>query len=161
MSLDSDLQAERVVLLTKEDENYMNLLENIIKEISTAFENQEKENKDKEEIKKKYNGDEGKNGIYLLYNQKEVIYVGIVGEGKCTSFYHRMYAHGNGAHKREDWFDEIKYFKYIRFPQFNKKELEAIEWLMIFYYEKPKYNNTGISKKECEEILNKLQTNQT
>ena len=97
-----------------------------------------------ENVKAKYKGDKGKNGIYFLYNdKKEVIYVGMVSNAPWTSFYHRMYGHGTGAHKIEHWFTECRSCRFKQFPHVTKDDLRVIERMMIFRKGQPRYNDIG------------------
>lgn len=114
-------------------ELFMSKLEKII-------ENSPIEATSKDIIKQKYKGENGKNGIYFLYNEKqEIIYIGKVGNGLVTSFYHRLYGHGNGAHKNTQWFqNECSQYRFRRFPNATDDDLRVIERLMIFRKGQPK-----------------------
>lgn len=85
-----------------------------------------------------------------------MIYVGKVGDGKFTSFYHRMYGHGNGAHCKKKWFNEVKKFRFKSFPNITKQELTLIERLMIYINKQPKYNDKLLIKSDYKEIMDKL-----
>lgn len=109
----------------------------------------------KDFIKQNYSA--AKKGIYFLYNDdNDVIYVGMVGDGKNTSFYHRMYAHGNGAHCKKAWFNEVKKFRFKSFPSIKKSELVLIERLMIYKNKQPKYNDRLLVMNDYKIIANKL-----
>lgn len=98
-----------------------------------------------------------KNGIYFLYNQKKtVIYVGKCGNGINTSFYHRMYGHGYGAHCKKKWFKCAKKFRFKAFPNLDKDKLKKVERLMIYANNQPIYNDCYISKKDIEIINSNL-----
>ncbi len=109
----------------------------------------------KDFIKQNYSN--SKKGIYFLYNKNnDVIYVGMVGEGKSTSFYHRMYLHGNGAHCKKIWFNEVEKFRFKIFPNKKKREIFLILILMIYKNKQPKYNDRILVMKDYKEILNKI-----
>lgn len=80
----------------------------------------------------------------------------MVGDGKSTSFYHRMYAHGSGAHYEREWFNEVKKFRFKSFPNITKEELTLIERLMIYINKQPKYNDKLLIKSDYKEIMDKL-----
>lgn len=99
---------------------------------------------EKEFITKNYK--DADNGIYFLYNDDGiVIYVGMTGKDKTSSFYMRMYGNGNSAHCcNKPWSTEIKKFRFKSFPNLNKKELKVIERLMIYKNNQPIYNDIMI-----------------
>ena len=112
----------------------------------------------KNALKQKYKGDNGKNGIYFLYNEKEeIIYIGKVGNGLVTSFYHRLYGHGNGAHKNTQWFQkECSKYRFKRFPNATDDDLRVIERLMIFKKGQPQYNDIGKIIYKFEDIVTRI-----
>lgn len=98
-----------------------------------------------------------KNGIYFLYDKDNiVIYIGMVGDGDNTSFYHRVYGHGNGSHCKKEWFDEVNSFRFKSFPKLEIEELRLIERLMIYIKKQPKYNDNLMIVNDYEIIKNKL-----
>lgn len=98
-----------------------------------------------------------KNGIYFLYDENDiVIYVGKCGGGKTTSFYHRMYLHGNGAHCNKDWFKYAKKFRFKTFPNLESKVLSKVERLMIYAMNQPIYNDCYITEEDYEIISSNL-----
>lgn len=98
-----------------------------------------------------------KNGIYLLYDENSIVrYVGKCGNGKCTSFYHRIYAHGSGAHCKKEWFRTIKKFRFKTFPDLDSQLLNKVERLMIYAYGQPAYNDCCITEEDYEAIASKL-----
>ncbi|WP_346915516.1 hypothetical protein [Clostridium sp.] len=98
-----------------------------------------------------------KNGIYFIYDEKDiVIYVGKVGKGKKTSFYHRMYGHGSGAHCKKSWFEKAKKFKFKSFPNLESEEIMKIERLMIYAKKQPAFNDCYTKEDEYELIAKKL-----
>ena len=111
----------------------------------------------KDDIKQSYKGDSGKNGIYFLYNNNdEVIYVGIAGNGDSTSFFHRMYGHGNRAHEKDPWFSECKKYRFCSFPRALNEDLRVMERLMIFKKGQPKYNDIGKITYDFDDILSRI-----
>lgn len=98
-----------------------------------------------------------KNGIYFLYDKNEtVIYVGKCGNGIYTSFYHRMYGHGYGAHCKKKWFKCAEKFRFKAFPNLDKDELKKVERLMIYANNQPIYNDCYITKNDIKSIASKL-----
>lgn len=129
--------------------------EEFIKIVEKEIEIEPIYNKDKTYITK--NCKNYKNGIYLLYNKdNKVIYVGKVGDGPETSFYHRMYKNGNSAHCNKPWFNEVEKFRFKSFPKLKCDELKKIERLMIYAKNQPIYNDIYISEEEFITITNKL-----
>ena len=125
-----------------------------IEEIENCIDSSKIELVDQEYIKANYKGDSGKNGIYFLYNSKgTVIYIGMVGNTARTSFYHRMYGHGMGAHKNKHWFRKCAKFRFKRFPTATKEDLRVIERLMIFRKGQPKYNDIGDIIYKLDDII--------
>ena len=111
----------------------------------------------KDDIKQRFQGDLGKNGIYFLYNDNDkVIYVGYAGNGDSTSFFHRMYGHGNSAHDKEYWFSECKKYRFCSFPHMRNEDLRVIERLMIFKKGQPKYNDIGKITYDFDDILSRI-----
>ncbi len=103
------------------------------------------------------NFNDKKNGIYILYDENEnVRYIGQCGDSEYTSFYHRIYLHGGGAHCKKDWFDNIKKFRFKEFPDLDSQLLNKVERLMIYAYDQPIYNDGGITTEDCETIASKL-----
>lgn len=91
-------------------------------------------------------------GLYYLYDANDnIIYIGKVGSGEQTSFYSRMIGHGSGAHKKQEWYNEVKKCKFHRFDNFNDSEIELLERLAIQKHS-PKYNDKILS----EEVINTL-----
>jgi excinuclease UvrABC nuclease subunit len=100
---------------------------------------------------------ESKNGIYFLYNEKDiVIYVGKAGNGDKTSFAHRMYLHGDGAHCKKNWFGKVKKFRFKSFTNLNSKEISKVERLMIYAKNQPAFNDCYTTENEYELIESKL-----
>lgn len=98
-----------------------------------------------------------KNGIYFLYDENEtVIYVGQCGDKTYTSFYHRMYGHGDGSHSVHKWFNAVKKFRFKTFPNLDKDELKKVERLMIYANNQPIYNDCYISKDDIKNINSNL-----
>lgn len=98
-----------------------------------------------------------KNGIYFLYNKDDIIiYVGKFGKGNDTSFYHRMYRHGDGAHCNKPWFNKVEKFKVKEFPKLDDKELSQVERLMIYAKGQPAFNDCYITENEYELVASKL-----
>lgn len=129
--------------------------EELIKKIEEEIEKEMIYDLDKDFICNKY--ENSKNGIYLLYNGNGIIiYVGKFGDGGSTSFYHRMYKHGDGAHCNKSWFNEVKQFKVKEFPKLNNKELSQVERLMIYAKGQPKFNDSYITEDEYELLASKL-----
>ena len=129
--------------------------ENFIKIVEKKIESENINTKDKKYIEKNYK--QAKNGIYFLYDKNEkVIYVGKVGNGKSTSFYDRMYGHGNGAHCNKTWFNEVKKFKFKSFPNLEDDELIKIERLMIYAKKQPIYNYIIKSEQDFITISKKI-----
>ena len=130
---------------------FINNIEKFIDEVAL-------ENIDETYIRSRYKGVDGKNGIYMLYDQNNVVvYVGRVGNGKQTSFCHRMYDHGTGAHKNEYWFGECKKFKIKRFPKAKARDLQVIERLMIYKKGQPKYNDIANKQEpDYEDIFQRV-----
>lgn len=125
-----------------------------IKMFEEKIDNEPIKNKNKEDIIKNYK--KCKNAIYFLYDKENiVIYVGKVGKGKKTSFAHRMYLHGNGAHCNKSWFNEVERFKVKEFKNLSAKELSYIERLMIYAKRQPKFNDSYITEDKYEEIVKK------
>lgn len=126
-----------------------------IKRFEEEIDNEPIKNKNKADIIKNYK--KYKNAIYFLYDKENiVIYVGKAGNGKKTSFAHRMYLHGSGAHCNKSWFDKVDKFRVKEFKNLSNKELSYIERLMIYAKEQPKFNDSYISEDKYEEIVNKL-----
>lgn len=129
--------------------------EDFIKIVETKIEDEHVMDIDKDYITENYKT--SKNGIYFLYDDKDVvIYIGKVGNGKQTSFYHRMYGHGNGAHFKKGWFSEVKKFRFKSFQKLKNNELRQIERLMIYAKNQPIYNDIIISENDFEAIKCKL-----
>ena len=127
----------------------------LIDKIKKAIEEESLQNIEKDYITKEYR--DQKNGIYFLYNNDDiVIYVGMVGNGSDTSFAHRMYLHGSGAHKEESWFEEAKKFRFKCFPELDKIQLQQLERLMIYAKHQPKYNDCFVTETDMDNILEKL-----
>lgn len=98
-----------------------------------------------------------KNGIYFLYDENEiVIYVGKCGNGDHTSFYDRIYGHGNGAHCRKEWFNSVKKFRFKAFPNLESDALSKVERLMIYANNQPIYNDCYITEADYEIIASNL-----
>ena len=129
--------------------------EQFIEIIKQEIENESLLNIDKDYITKNYKTAKG--GIYFLYNDNDVvIYVGKVGNGKHTSFYKRMYGHGNSAHCNKPWFNQAKKFRFKKFPNLINEEILKIERLMIYAKNQPIYNDIIISQKEFMSIVSKI-----
>lgn len=125
--------------------------------IEKIIESSQLRNVSKCDIKQRFQDDFGKNGIYFLYNDNnDVIYVGLAGNGDSTSFYHRMYGHGNSAHCKEHWFTECKKYRFCRFPYMYNEDLRVIERLMIFKKGQPKYNDIGKLAYDFDDILSRI-----
>lgn len=111
------------------------------------------------EIDKKFissNYADKKNGIYLLYDDNSIVrYVGKCGNGQYTSFYHRIYTHGSGAHCKKDWFKNIKKFRFKVFPDLDSQLLNKVERLMIYAYGQPAYKDCCITAEDYETIASK------
>lgn len=115
-----------------------------MEEIEAYIDSCKIEEVDQVQIKTNYSGEKGKNGIYFLYNNfDQIVYVGMVSNAASTSFYHRMYGHGTGAHKNKRWFNKCKKFRFKKFPTATKDDLRVIERLMIFRKGQPRYNDIG------------------
>ena len=133
--------------------------QSLILEIEAIIDAQPQKENSKPQIIKDYQGIDGKNGIYFLYNSdNEVIYVGKVGRGESTSFAHRMYLHGTGAHCHKPWFTECRAFRFKAFPNLSEEDLRVIERLMIHKKNQPIYND-GIPTmpSEFDIIFQKIQ----
>ena len=98
-------------------------------------------------------------GLYYLYDANEIIYIGKVGGGCKTSFYSRMIGHGNGAHKAQDWYNEVVKCKFHRFDNFNDSEIELLERLSIQKHH-PKYNDKNLSENVLGRLLKKFETHE-
>ena len=97
-------------------------------------------------------------GLYYLYDANDkIIYIGKVGSGDQTSFYSRMIGHGNGAHKAQDWYNEVVKCKFYRFDIFNDSEIELLERLSIQKHH-PKYNDKDLREEVIKSLLEKFQT---
>lgn len=124
--------------------------EKLINKIEEAIEKETLQNINQDYIIKNYQNQ--KNGIYFLYdNDNIVIYVGMVGNGPDTSFAHRMYGHGSGAHDKQIWFSEATKFKFKCFQKLNKKQLLQVERLMICA-KRPKYNDCYVTEDDINTI---------
>ena len=131
--------------------------ENFMKEIELYINSCDVNDIDRDYIKAKYSKENGKNGIYFLYNEDDVVvYVGMVSNARSTSFYHRMYLHGNGAHKDKDWFRKCKKFRFKKFSAATEKDLRIIERLMIFKTGQPIYNDIGEINCDFDNIANRV-----
>ncbi|MDF2800320.1 MAG: hypothetical protein K0S61_223 [Anaerocolumna sp.] len=109
----------------------------------------------KELISKKFR--KTKNGIYFLYDENDiVIYVGEFGDGNYTSFYHRMYGHGSGAHCNKEWFYRTKKFRVKCFPMLVSDNIKKIERLMIYANNQPAFNDCYVTEEQCDSIARKL-----
>lgn len=129
--------------------------EKLIKKIKAEIEKESIYDIDKNFITSNYA--DKKNGIYILYDEKEiVIYVGKCGNGKSTSFYHRIYGHGSGAHCKKEWFKDIKKFRFKEFSDLDSKLLSKVERLMIYAYGQPAYNDCCITAGDYEAIASNL-----
>lgn len=129
--------------------------ENLIEKIEKIIEKEPIFDVEKNLICNNYK--ESKNGIYFLYNKKDIVtYVGKVGNGDKTSFAHRMYLHGNGAHCHEIWFDKVKKFRFKSFSNLNSEEINKIERLMIYAKKQPAFNDSYTTEDEYELIASKL-----
>lgn len=125
-----------------------------MEEIEAYIDSSKMETVDPCYIKAKYKCDGAKNGIYFLYDDNDqIIYVGKISNAEKTSFYHRMYGHGTGAHKNEHWFKECKKFRFKKFPLATETDLRVIERLMIFQKGQPKYNDIGRIIYSLDEIF--------
>ena len=104
------------------------------------------------ENKRQCGTDNHKKGLYFLYNkEKDCIYVGKVGDGLFTSFYHRMYGHGWGAHKRQPWYENVVYAKWHKFDLTGDK-LALIERLAIVGMGQPVYNDICTDQNAIETL---------
>ena len=132
--------------------------ESFMKKVEKTIESSPLEAVIEKDIKQKYQGENGKNGIYFLYNtENNIVYVGLAGNGKYTSFYHRMYGHGNSAHNKEPWFhNECKKYRFYRFPNAIYDDLKVIERLMIFKKGQPKYNDIGKINYDFDDICARI-----
>lgn len=129
--------------------------EEFINKVKGKIESEHIHHKCKEDITENYK--DCRKAIYFLYDKNDVvIYVGMVGSGYNTSFYHRMYGHGSGAHKEKEWFKEVKKFRVKSFPNLEDEELKKIERLMIYAKNQPIYNDVIISQGDFETISSKI-----
>lgn len=80
----------------------------------------------------------------------------MVGNLNDTSFAHRMYLHGDGAHYNKPWFKEVKWFIFKSFPKLTNKELKQIERLMIYAKKQPIYNYIIKSEQDFITISKKI-----
>jgi hypothetical protein len=97
-----------------------------------------------------------KKGLYFLYNfQNEVIYVGKIGEGSCTSLYDRMVGQGEGAHNKENWYKYVSYGKFHPFDV-SEDELKIIERLAIFGMGQPIYNDEDTAQTDIDKLCKDL-----
>jgi len=74
---------------------------------------------------------------FLLDNNKEILYIGETGD----SLKDRLKGHGNGAHDKKSWFNQVKYIKYFKV---NESEMDwkfrlVIESILVMKFQ-PKYN---------------------
>lgn len=131
--------------------------EELIDKVKELIEKERAYKVKKDFINQKCDCQDFKNGIYFLYDKHDVVvYVGMVGNGEQTSFAHRMYKHGSGAHCNKPWFQEVEKFRFKSFPRLNEEKLEKIERLMIYAKNQPIFNDKYIREYEHELIANKL-----
>lgn len=97
--------------------------------------------------------DDYKNGLYFLLNkEKEVIYVGLVSDAKTASLYMRLIGNGSGAHSMKDWYSEVEFVKFHKFP-YENEQLKIAERLAI---QKlcPVYNDVATDQKTLDKYHN-------
>lgn len=101
---------------------------------------------------------DGRQGVYFLYGKNdEIIYVGKVGTGKYTSLYHRMVGNGNGSHKKQQWYNEVEYCKYLPLKNCSDEDIEIIERICIQLNPNiNNYNDKYCSSNDLEKILEKI-----
>lgn len=129
--------------------------EELMNKIKLKIEEELIQDMNKDFVTSKYK--DKKNGIYFLYDENEiVIYVGKCGNGKRTSFYDRMYGHGNSAHCHKEWFKYVKKFRFRAFPKLESDALCKVERLMIYANNQPIYNDCYITEADFEIIASNL-----
>lgn len=98
-------------------------------------------------------------GLYFLFDKTDnMIYVGKIGNGKRTSLYSRMKGHGNGAHAKQSWYEEIDYGYYLNLPNLTVDEIEKLERICIqFNKNRNNYNDKYITASDVDIIFKKLQ----
>ena len=80
-----------------------------------------------------HSGEGFKNGLYFVYDKsKNVIYIGMISNGKRTSLYDRFKGHGSGCHKHSTWYNQACTVRFCHFKDLNAKQLRLAERVAIF-----------------------------
>lgn len=103
--------------------------------------------------RKDYNGKDFKNGLYFVYDKKDVvIYVGKISNAKNTSLYMRFVGHGAGAHKNDAWYTTAKKVQFMQFAAMDDEMLELAERLVILF-KRPSRNDADTSEERVLRLL--------
>jgi hypothetical protein len=103
--------------------------------------------------RKDYNGNDFKNGLYFVYDKKDVvIYVGKISNAKNTSLYMRFVGHGAGAHKNDAWYKTAKKVQFMQFAAMDNEMLELAERLVILF-KRPSRNDADTSEERVLRLL--------
>ena len=103
--------------------------------------------------RKDYNGKDFKNGLYFVYDKKDVvIYVGKISNAKNTSLYMRFVGHGAGAHKNDAWYKTAKKVQFMQFAAMDNEMLELAERLVILF-KRPSRNDADTSEERVLRLL--------
>lgn len=101
-----------------------------------------------------FDNDNYKKGLYFLLNKKgSVIYVGRISDAKTASLYMRLIGNGSGAHSMKDWYSEVEFVKFHKFP-YENEQLKIAERLAI---QKlcPVYNDVATDQETLDKYHNK------
>lgn len=79
-----------------------------------------------------HRGENFKNGLYCVYDEfSNVIYIGMISDGKRTSLYDRFIGHGSGCHKHSTWYNQACTVRFFRFNELNTEQLRLAERVAI------------------------------
>ena len=79
-----------------------------------------------------HRGEGFKNGLYFVYDSSNnIIYIGMISDGKRTSLYDRFKGHGSGCHKHSTWYNQACIVRFCHFKDLNTEQLRLAERVAI------------------------------
>ena len=96
-----------------------------------------------------------KNGVYALYSDKTLLYIGMVSDARTASLYARFYNNGNASHQRKEWFENINEVYFYELHTTEKIDIMILERILIRELN-PQHNDLYFRDEEIQNILKKM-----
>ena len=96
-----------------------------------------------------------KNGVYALYSDKTLLYIGMVSDAKTASLYARFYKNGNASHRHKEWFEHIDKVYFYELCTTEKVDVMILERILIRELN-PQHNDLDFQDEEIQNVLKKM-----